>query len=98
MRGTHGIFVSGNDVYVAGWVYRQGKSVATLWKNGEATSLAPHTTWSYAYDMVVVDGDVYVAGVEEVDSKQVARCWKNGNPMPVTSGDKPAVALGLFVQ
>jgi hypothetical protein len=48
--------------------------------------------------MVVVDGDVYVAGVEEVDSKQVARCWKNGNPMPVTSGDKPAVALGLFVQ
>jgi hypothetical protein len=61
------IFVSGNDVYTAGW---QGKTtqldathtlhtqVATYWKNGMPTELTDGTALSIAYSTFVSGADV----------------------------------------
>ena len=70
------VFVSGSDVYVAGVV----NNVATLWKNGVATSLSEGASSSTS--VFVSGSDVYVAG--EVDN--VATLWKNGAPASLPAG------------
>jgi len=73
-----GLAVSGNDVYVAGWIWTgEYTSNAVYWKNGVDAALATPSvaTGFYQAQAVVVDGgDVYVAGT--VNSAPVV--WKNG--------------------
>ncbi|MDR2448794.1 MAG: hypothetical protein LBD52_02410 [Prevotellaceae bacterium] len=68
------IFVSGNDVYMAGY----NKSIATVWKNGQVV----HTlTDECDIDGIFISGnDLYVAGREwEAGSNSSAgKIWKNG--------------------
>ena len=74
------VFVSGNDVYVAGWdqedYYGAGPSFAKYWKNGVPVKLS--TVSSGATGIVVFGNDVYVSGWENNGSYNVARYWKNG--------------------
>lgn len=65
------VFVSGNDVYIAGIVYGD-PTIATLWKNGVTQPLSEEV--SAAYSVFVSGNDVYVAGEEENE----AILWKNG--------------------
>jgi len=66
---ANSVFVSGNDVYVAG--YEEFPLFnAILWKNG-----VPHVLGKGRANSVFVSGnDVYVAGIQERD----ATLWKNG--------------------
>jgi len=62
---AYSVFVSGNDVYVAGSEKNaQGFDVATLWKNGIAQRLTTKVTkhGSSAHSVFVKDNDVYVVG------------------------------------
>jgi len=78
--GVNSIFVSGNDVYVAGTIVKikHGRWIrtATLWKNGIAQHFYDETNpnETYANSVFVVGNDVYVAGHEG----RFARLWKNG--------------------
>jgi hypothetical protein len=76
--GSHAmsVFVSGQDVYVAGDATEKenGKSVATLWKNGVAPKVGGADSW--AGSVYVQGGDVYVAVAESGDT--VGKLWKNG--------------------
>ncbi len=68
------VFVSGNDVYVAGYETVSGSNTARYWKNGVETVLATGSTYPTALSIYVKDGDVYVSGREGQDAKY----WKNG--------------------
>lgn len=42
------VLVSGGDVYAVGWIYdSQARTVATIWKNGVETPLAPGESFAY---------------------------------------------------
>ena len=74
------IFVSGNDVYAAGWENNaEGVRVARLWKNGAGQNLGDGKYESQANSVFVSGNDVYVAGWERgAQGVTVARFWKNG--------------------
>jgi hypothetical protein len=88
------VFVSGKDVYVAGYdndVYLAEtdrgaeKGVAMLWKNGVAQRLGE--TGSKANSVFVSDNDVYVAGQEiNEQDKTVATLWTNGRARHLSNG------------
>ena len=75
------IFVSGSDIYVAGWVQiprnRTVSSIATYWKNGNPVNLTNAHNY-YAKSIFVSGNDVYVAGG--------VGYWKNGNPIALING------------
>jgi hypothetical protein len=89
---ANSVFVSGKDVFVAGWIFDKDNFYATLWKNGVATRLSQKT--SYAQSVFVVGEDVYVAGYDYPASAQEnAVVWKNGVRMPLANNVSNAVLL-----
>lgn len=114
--GTHdsqanSIFVSKDDVYIAGAVSDKpvpadasipniGPNHATYWKNGNAIELASDGS-SSATSIYVSGGDVYVAGRDLSAAGALAVYWKNGvESRLTTSGGASAdqiVVLGSDV-
>jgi uncharacterized protein YjdB len=82
---ANSVFVSGDDVYVAGYEAETSSSNslrATLWKNGVAQRLSNQNNGnSYAHSVFVSGDDVYVVGYEAETSSESsfrATLWKNG--------------------
>ena len=82
---AYSVFVSGSNVYVAGFeasgqeyqLYgKHNHSVAKLWKNGVAQNFNDGTYSAWAISVFVSGSDVYVAG--EDDTGGFAVLWKNG--------------------
>jgi hypothetical protein len=71
------IFVSGSNVYVAGYETLNNYTYATYWKNGVATNLT-NNVYSEASSIFVSGSDVYVAGFEVLNGIKYAVYWKNG--------------------
>ena len=74
---ANGIAVSGNDVYVVGF----DKYQATLWKNGQPTTLST-ANGSFANAIALNGSDIYVAGT----INGVAAYWKNGTTTVLQGG------------
>jgi hypothetical protein len=95
---AYGVAISGDDVYAAGYkLNAQGKSVATLWKNGAAQELSDGR---YASSVFVFENDVYVAGYEDQRTWVQAIVWKNGAVhQRLTGGEKNSftTASSIFV-
>lgn len=91
------VFVSGNDVYVAG-ITRDaptGNRNATYWKNGAATTLNTSSKDAIASSIYVDNGDVYVCGSENENGVYVAEYWKNNNMVKLSTSKSNAT--GIFV-
>jgi hypothetical protein len=77
---AHGIWVAGQDLYIAGVKYAGGgKTIPVYLKNGVETPLTDGTTRVFVTSMFVDGADVYVAGIEinmETDGTS-AVYWKN---------------------
>jgi len=76
---AHGIWVAGQNLYIAGVKAEGGKTVAVYLKNGVETPLSDGTTRVLVTSMFVDGADVYVAGTEinaETDGT-TAVYWKN---------------------
>ena len=97
--GLKAVFVSGNDIYVAGSEIREGGSSvsAALWKNGVTVPLTPSGKSSYAHSVFVSGSDVYVVGYAQQKDTGTwcATLWKNGEPK--TLSDAPSNAESVFV-
>lgn len=90
---ANAIFVSGNDVYVAG--YDNGG--ATYWKNGVGVRLPGQTDGREAHSVFVNGNDVYVAGYVAGNQANTAVYWKNGVPVALTDGTNQAQAISVLV-
>lgn len=87
------------DEYVAGWEKKgEGKSIATVWKNGIAKRLSDGTYAAEAKSVFISGKDVFVVGKEaNSEGKDVATLWKNGKPHRLSNGEKDAVAQSIYV-
>ncbi|MEO6720209.1 MAG: carboxypeptidase regulatory-like domain-containing protein [Ferruginibacter sp.] len=95
------VFVSGTDVYVAGYEHSSWGDIAKVWKNGVATNLGgglyPNgSSYDAHANSVFVSGtDVYVAGF----AADGATIWKNGVATKLAGGSTQnyAEAFSVFV-
>jgi hypothetical protein len=110
---AHSVFVSGEDVYVAGAGFDfyhpdtddwDGKARAMLWKNGEQMIISdPNTYGAAAYSVNVIGDDIFIAGSEFVDygalQNQRAVLWKNGirQVLPLPANYAASTACSVFV-
>ena len=88
------IFVSGSDVYVAGYETLNNYTYATYWKNGVATNLTSNV-YSEASSIFVSGSDVYVAGFEVLNGIKYAVYWKNGTAVKLGAN---YTASSIYVQ
>lgn len=93
----YGIQVSGQNVYVAGFLNNGMHDVATLWLNGSPTALAGDTVDSYATAILLAGNDVYVAGyrAQSTSANHVAVYWKNGTAINLSDGSADVIANGI---
>ena len=108
---AYSIYVSGNDVYVAGKVYADnpvfpGDGIAIYWKDGNPVYL---TDGISANSVIVSGNDVYVAGDGAiVDNcprnvpcmfpvRFVAKYWKNGVPVILSDSTKINSASSIAI-
>ncbi len=90
---ANSVFVSGSDVFIAGYVSNYG----VVWQNGVVTQLTNGYTYSMANSVYVAGPDVYVAGNVVSGTHGVATVWKNGISLPLTDGTRSANANSVFV-
>jgi hypothetical protein len=107
----YSIYVSGNDVYVAGKVYADnpafpGDGIAIYWKNGNPVYL---TDGISANSIIVSGNDVYVAGDGAIvytcprnapcmlPVRFVAKYWKNGVPVILSDSTKINSASSIAI-
>lgn len=91
------IYVTENDVYIAGTEYNGSYNIAKVWKNGVASNLGDATKETTADAITVSGNNVYVTGSEFDGMSIILKLWKNGVPQNLTSGVKSAEVNGLFV-
>jgi hypothetical protein len=102
---ANSIFVSGNDIYVAGQQSNAiinhgqgGNSFALSWKNGVADTLTDGMHYAEARSIFVSGSDVFVCGQ---DGNQyiaaTAKYWKNGVAVNLTDGKQGAAASSIVV-
>ena len=91
------VFVSGNDVYVAGFEETTTGWTAKVWKNGVATTLSTEDEKAYAQCVFVSGSDVYVAGQSWNGSAYVIKVWKNGMAEIITPDTQGAEVSSIFV-
>jgi sulfur transfer complex TusBCD TusB component (DsrH family) len=96
------LFVSGNDVYVAGNTtdWDTYEEIAAIWKNGVMQLLdrSQKSISEIAWDVFVYDGDVYAAGEEtDEDWNSVAKVWKNGVQQYYLDGSAGFNPVKMFV-
>jgi hypothetical protein len=74
LSNISGMYVSGNDIYLAGYGVNSGADYgnnygyAKIWKNGTITTLISDPGFSHAVGVTVVGQDVYVAWTEPKQS------------------------------
>jgi hypothetical protein len=79
------VFVSGSDVYIAGY----DGDTAKLWKNGTSINLSNGLNNAKANSVFVNGSDVYATFNEkDVNNNSLARLWKNGvvTNLPLSNG------------
>ena len=91
--GASSVFVSGGDVYVAGYVFdsQTRRYNAVVWKNGVVQHLSSNN--SRASSVFVSGDDVYVVGHDS----NIATVWKNGVAKNLHTGGWSSGANSVFV-
>ena len=96
---AHSVFVSGKNVYVAGFISCHGKRIACYWKNGARTELKHRAGSAYANSIFISEKIIYVAGRIEFQDRAIPCYWKNGvyTELSLSSPNVSAMANAIFV-
>jgi hypothetical protein len=94
----NGIAVSGNDVYVVGYIFTAGND-ATVWKNGIPNTLVLGGSGvsGDASDIFIYNNDVYICGYSSVGNFSTPRLWKNNVDVPLSNPTGNGKAYGVTV-
>ena len=95
---VYSVYVSGLDIYAAGFENNATKAVAKIWKNGVPTLLSDGTNSARAYSVYGSGTDVYVGGYENDGTKNIAKLWKNGVLIPLQNSATAGFVAGVFVK
>ncbi len=88
------IFVSGTDVYVAGFDRNDsGRDFANYWKNGQKKVLSDGSKDAYCSSIYINKNDVYVSGSDD----NILKHWKNNVATNYTNGTNTALAYSIIV-
>lgn len=94
------IFISENDIYIAGWI-SGNVARAAYWKNGYSVPLGSSSNLSQANSIFVSGTEVYVAGSvyvgDPVHGQWTAFYWKNGVGVHLPAEMTAAFATSVFV-
>lgn len=90
---ANAVATSGYDVYVVGYEYTGGISIAKVWKNKIPQTLNDGTYSASANAITIVGKDVYIAGYESDGDKKIATVWKNGVATRMTPGEASAIIV-----
>lgn len=100
----NGLYVTGGDIYASGFGKDNiGRTVAKIWKNGIATTLADSKFGNVqANDIFISGNDIYVVGTMPVSSllpfiPRMAVIWKNGIVSNLSEGKNIAIPTSVFV-
>ncbi len=94
------IAISGNDVYVAGYVVQGANTKAIYWKNGIEAGPGTDSRNSSATGIAIsASGDVYMVGIEanSDNSGDIATCWKNGVASSLAGDTLNTFAESVFI-
>jgi hypothetical protein len=89
--------VINTDFHICGFVTNGSSLIATVWKNGVATTLSTGSNNATAYSFFAAGSDVYVAGYELNASVFVAKLWKNGVATTLSNLGAFSDATSVFV-
>src|SRR6202012_2212785 len=92
---TSGIFVSGNDVYVAGYISGETFPQALYWQNGVVHKVGPPN--SAALCISVSGNDVYVGGYISKGADSYGVIWKNGVEIPLGNANEECTVSSILV-
>ena len=92
------LYVSGNDVYAAGYTLQGGNNTATIWKNGTPVSLSASGQNAIATSIFVLGTDVYVGGNTFSGSSFKGVLWKNGVATLFIDATNSTFISGVFVK
>ncbi|MEO3408364.1 hypothetical protein AAFN85_30900 [Mucilaginibacter sp. CAU 1740] len=75
--GSTSMALKGNDIYVTGFIQREGMRDAYVWKNGNPIRLS-NSKWISEADAITIQGnDIYIAGTGQSQKSGVCLVWKN---------------------
>jgi len=81
------MYISGNDVYIAGSFECDGYHKAAYWKNGNKAVLGKNNANSVINAIYVSGNEVYVAGMQDdAHTDDRAAYWKNGERIDLKEG------------
>ena len=93
------IVINQENVYISGNEYSGSlnSSLATFWKNGQATHLTDQV--SEANAIYIHNNDIYVTGFKVIDNKKTAVVWKNGieTVLYVEDNDLESIGTDIYV-
>ena len=95
---TSGIFVSGSDVYVAGYGTGETFPQALYWKNGVVYKIGPTGLTNSAALCICASGnDVYVGGHVYVGATTYGTIWKNGVETRLANAGNGSTVTSILV-
>ncbi|MFT3945645.1 MAG: hypothetical protein QM763_01625 [Agriterribacter sp.] len=91
------IWVSGNDVFVAGEKLNDDLTEGVYWKNQTELPLESGSDQAFISDLFVSSGDVYIAGSVSDGNDHKAAYWKNGKIVILSTNGIYTDAHGIAI-
>jgi len=96
------VYVTGSDIFIAGYQNDGNVNQAVLWKNGETVQLVNYylVQDAKANAVYAVGNDTFVAGYQryKTPNRDGAVYWKNRSPVALMPPGNYSVANSIFVQ
>jgi hypothetical protein len=93
---ANALVVSGQNVYVGGYLVQDGKTYATYWKNGNPVLLSSGENFAHVRSLAIAGSTVYAAGREL--GTYVGKYWKDGQEIDLSDGSSQVIVSAIHTK